>query len=126
MDQHPSVNPVLAAPARPGATRLPTAAEQTLMAEIMWLEAQAILNERVCAALDVDHGRVVRNALTVDEMAAFTTLWSEQVLDLCLRAGTTSVEVRRALRTGELPDHGLVSSLAAFRAPFLGPTPPVS
>lgn len=102
-----------AVPPRP---RPVTEAESMLLEQIAALEAKAVLAERLSATLNRDPAEV-RGTLTQGEVAAFTGRWNSHLFDTCLRAGVTVHEFKRALRTGELPDVGLVQALASLRHP---------
>lgn len=118
------------ASATPGAgplwapVRRPSPQERALVEEIARLDVKAVWVERLSATIDSNYGQTVEAALSPDEIGQFTSHWSQEVLDLCLRSGATAIELRGALRTGELPDHGLVTALAAFRAALPGPAQP--
>ena len=114
---HPLLAQILAVQHMHAQHRPPSPEEQVVIDRLLVLEGQAIVLERMSASIDREHGNSVRADLSTEEIDAFTTRWSNQVLDTFLRAGVTSWEVRKALRTGELPDEGVVLSLAAFRHP---------
>lgn len=86
------------------------------LAHLGALDTQLMAAQRMSAAISTTHAETTRDDLSSDEVRTFTERWSEQILDLCLDAGVTASEVRRALVTGELPDGGIITALAEMRA----------